>query len=618
VDVGQLISGRYRLVEQIGSGGMGVVWRARDEKLDQTVALKQAQLNSPTAQRRLRREARIAAGITHPNVVTFHEAVDGEGGELWLVMEYVPSQSLSELLDGGRTLSERQVRAIGMQLAGALEALHAQGIMHRDVKPGNVLITESGLVKLTDFGISRSVAGDETATETAAAGGTPGYLAPEVANGGDPTPASDVFSLGATLFAGVEGGSPFGGENPYVMLRRAAAAEMAAPKRADELAPALSSLMSPDPADRPTAAGARELLEAALPGTGDDTVPVMPLPPVRRRRRRILAAATVMAAVVVVAVVLVIVVPDRSVKTAAPPAAPAKTSSAVPVVPAKAELSTGDVRTADPCGLVDPAAFSSFGDSGVDPAYGNFDRCDVLVQRSGGRTIDVETQWVVPPAAGDTPQGTTTKSGSFPVVRGTLADGECDRTLVLPDKYLIAISAKESDSDSVDLCAVADVATSMASKVLDTKGIPRRSSPFPADSLAKLDACALLDTATLSHVSKVDAPTVSPGFGNWGCKWDSTDSDNAVFVVFDQGQPPASPDDGHQVKVSGHSAFVLTDDYAQDTCQARVVDRSFTNANGDQAAETVLVVVYGKGPSSGLCAPATQLAGAVAAKLPRT
>jgi hypothetical protein len=618
VDVGQLISGRYRLVEQIGSGGMGVVWRAHDEKLDQTVALKQAQLNSPTAQRRLRREARIAAGITHPNVVTFLGVVDGEGGELWLVMEYVPSRSLSELLDGGQTLSVRQVRAIGRQLAGALEALHAQGIMHRDVKPGNVLITESGLVKLTDFGISRSVAGDETATETVGAGGTPGYLAPEIANGGEPTPASDVFSLGATLFAGIEGGSPFGGDNPYVMLRRAAAAEIASSKRAEELTPVLASLMRPEPAERPTAAGARELLEAAMPGTDEDTVPVASLVPRRRRRRGILAAATVMVAVTVVAVVLVIVVPERAAtKTAAPPPSPQSATSA-DAVPSKADLSTADVRAADPCGLVDPSAYSTLGDSAVDPAYGNFDRCDVVIQRPGGQTVDAMVEWVLPPASGGPPQGQPVKSSGFDVVRAPAADRQCDRTLLLPKNYQLAITVKVDAKDTVDLCPIADTMTAGASKMLAATGIPRRTAPFAADSLARMNACALLDTPSLSKMSKVDSPKVSPGFGNWACKWDSTDSDNSVFVVFDQGQPPTTQDDGREVKLSGHSAFVLTDDYASNTCQARVVDRLFTNGNGDQVAETALVVVYGKGPSSGLCGPATQLAGVVAAKLPRT
>jgi serine/threonine protein kinase len=617
VQTDQLISGRYRLVEQIGSGGMGVVWRALDEKLDRTVALKQAQLHSPAATRRLRREARIAAGITHPNIVTFLDVIDGEGGELWLVMEYVPSRSLSQLLDGGKSLPVRQVRAIGLQLAGALEALHSQGIMHRDVKPGNVLIAQDGVVKLTDFGISRSVSGDETATETVGAGGTPGYLAPEIANGEEPTPASDIFSLGATLFAGVEGVSPFGDENPYVMLRRAAAAEVAAPKRAAELGPVLAALMRPSPGERPSAAGAREQLEACLPITAEDTVPVVTLPVARRRRRRILAAATVMAAVVLVAVVLVIAVPDRGTKADAP-AAPAQPSTSKPaVVPVAASLGTGDVHTADPCGLTDPQPLSKYGESDVNPVYGNFDRCDVIVQRPNDASIDVEVQWEDPPAAGEPPQGKVVQSGLYSVVQEPLSDGECDRTVLFPDKYQVTISARESDKDQIDLCAVADVAVASASKVLSAKGIPRRAAPFPTGSLATVDACSLLDNATVASVSKVASPVVDVGFGNWSCRWDSTSSDNSVLVTFDRDQPLVSPGDGHQVKVSGHDAVVLADDYAPKTCQAKVVYRSFTDTNGDPAIELVTVVVYGKSPSKSLCAPATTLAGAVAAKLPR-
>ncbi|MER6878600.1 serine/threonine-protein kinase, partial [Amycolatopsis sp. NPDC000673] len=268
MDADQLIAGRYRLLERVGSGGMGVVWRAHDDRLGREVALKQARLSDVVSGRTLRREARLAAGVLHPNVVTFFD-VAADGDELWLVMEYVPSRSLAEILAAEGRLPARKVAEIGVQISAALGAVHAHGIVHRDVKPGNVLIASDGRAKLTDFGISRSVRTDETVTDSPLIGGTPDYLAPEVAQGHPPTAASDVFSLGATLFAAVEGKPPFSGGNEYATIRRVAEGSVPPPRHADGLAPTLELLMRLDPAERPTAVAAGELL-----AEGIDTLPV--------------------------------------------------------------------------------------------------------------------------------------------------------------------------------------------------------------------------------------------------------------------------------------------------------------------------------------------------------
>ncbi|MGH3756029.1 MAG: serine/threonine-protein kinase, partial [Pseudonocardiaceae bacterium] len=269
---GQLLAGRYRLEEQVGAGGMGVVWRAVDEELDRVVAVKRATRpagsDSERVHRRMRREAQIAAGLHHPHVVAFIDEVV-EGPERWLVMEYVPSQSLAQILDRGPLLPQ-QVTHLGVQIASALEAVHAHGIVHRDVKPGNVLVTDTGTAKLTDFGISRPIFGDVTVTDSGVIGGTVAFLASEVADGQEPSPASDVFALGATLFAAVEGVPPFGtADNPLLVLRRAAAGDLLPFRRAGPLAPVLSALLQPDPAQRPDAARARQLLqELATDGEG--------------------------------------------------------------------------------------------------------------------------------------------------------------------------------------------------------------------------------------------------------------------------------------------------------------------------------------------------------------
>ncbi|MFI6596031.1 serine/threonine-protein kinase [Nonomuraea sp. NPDC050536] len=187
------VADRYRLEERIGSGGNGMVWRAVDEELGRVVAVKRALTGDDQRVALLRREARILARVSHPNVVTVYDLVP-DGGAWWLVMEYVPARSLAE----HGTLPPGRVAEIGVQLACGLRAVHEAGVLHRDVKPGNVLLSDHGQAKLGDFGISRSPDGEITITDVGTVIGTPAYVAPEVANGADPSPASDVFSLGAT------------------------------------------------------------------------------------------------------------------------------------------------------------------------------------------------------------------------------------------------------------------------------------------------------------------------------------------------------------------------------------------------------------------------------------
>jgi hypothetical protein len=245
------------VLDRIGSGGMGVVWQAMDERLQRLVAVKQLLLQpdlSPraTEEARLRalREARIAARLQHPNAIVVYDVAEYDG-EPCLVMEYLPSRSLAAVLAERRCLPVTEVASIGKQVASALAAAHAAHIVHRDVKPGNILITEGGTAKITDFGVSRA-AGDITVTQTGMMAGTPAYLAPEVARGQVPTPASDVFSLGATLYAAVEGRAPFGdGDNQLALLHAVATGEVPPPMHAGALFSVLMRLLAKDPAARP-------------------------------------------------------------------------------------------------------------------------------------------------------------------------------------------------------------------------------------------------------------------------------------------------------------------------------------------------------------------------------
>lgn len=274
IDTGQVIAGHYRVLERIGSGGMGVVWRARDERLQRVVAIKQLLLQpglsaveTANAHQRTLREARIAARLQHTNAIVVFDVAEHEG-EPCLVLEYMASRSLAAVLAERGTLPAAEVAGIGRQVASALAAAHAAGIVHRDVKPGNILIGDTGLAKITDFGVSRA-AGDATVTQTGMMAGTPAYLAPEVARGQQPTPASDVFSLGATLYAAVEGRSPFGTtQNQLAMLHAAAAGYVAPPRQAGSLASVLMDLLREDSARRPDMVQAMSALAAAARGSG--------------------------------------------------------------------------------------------------------------------------------------------------------------------------------------------------------------------------------------------------------------------------------------------------------------------------------------------------------------
>lgn len=272
-DEGRLVAGRYRVVRRIGTGAMGAVWQAHDEVLARTVAIKQLLLQpgldpheAEDAKQRTMREGRIAARLHHPNAITVFDVVTDDNGHPCLVMEYLPSTSLADLLRERKTLPPPEVASIGTQIAAALKEAHAVGIVHRDIKPGNILLGDNGVVKITDFGISRAK-DDVTVTKTGMIAGTPAYLAPEVAIGGEPGPESDVFSLGSTLYAACEGQPPFGlSENTLSLLHAVAAGQINPPRQSGPLASVLAVMLHPDVKHRPTAEESEELLSAVARG----------------------------------------------------------------------------------------------------------------------------------------------------------------------------------------------------------------------------------------------------------------------------------------------------------------------------------------------------------------
>jgi hypothetical protein len=271
--VGDLIAARYRVVSRVGGGSMGVVWQARDDVLRRDVAVKELLLQpgisvqqADEARRRAMREGRITARLHHPNAITVYDVAE-HNGRPCLIMEFLPSTSLADVLVERTVLPVTDVARIGEQVAGALASAHDAGIVHRDVKPGNVLLTDDGTAKLTDFGISRAV-GDGTITATGVLAGTPAYLPPEVVEGQDADFRSDVFSLGATLYAAVEGAPPFGlTDNPIAMLHQIATKDILPPTKSGALTRTLVWMLAKDPAQRPTMREAQEALAAVADGT---------------------------------------------------------------------------------------------------------------------------------------------------------------------------------------------------------------------------------------------------------------------------------------------------------------------------------------------------------------
>ncbi|MFE9636330.1 protein kinase [Streptomyces sp. NPDC006463] len=281
--VGEVLGGRYRVTATIGRGGMGVVARAVDQLLNREVAVKvlRAYTDASPAELadlrvRMQREAQAAARIRHSGVVTVHDVVEEQGLPV-IVMELVDGPSLDNVLAERGPLDPREAAAIGAKLMDALDAAHRAGVLHRDVKPGNVLLERSGRVVLTDFGIaSMESSGDEGLAKLTQSGqivGSLDYLPPERAQGREPGAASDIWALGMTLYAAVEGASPFRRTSVWSTLTAIVGDPLPEPRRGGPLTPVLQALMAKDPLQRPDAGQAREMLEAVAGGRTTDLAP---------------------------------------------------------------------------------------------------------------------------------------------------------------------------------------------------------------------------------------------------------------------------------------------------------------------------------------------------------
>ncbi|GAA2230237.1 hypothetical protein GCM10010430_07840 [Kitasatospora cystarginea] len=263
---GRLLAGRYRLNEVLGRGGMGTVWRAEDELLGRIVAVKELRMQGGTDEEekhrlivRTLREAKATARIRHTAAVTVFDVVE-EDERPWIVMELVESRSLAEVIKEDGTLSPARAAEIALEVLGVLGAAHSQGILHRDVKPSNVLIGEDGRVVLTDFGIA-SVEGDASITSTGMLVGAPSYISPERARGQKPGPPADLWSLGGTLYAMIEGKPPYDRGAALATLTAVMTESLPKSEKAGPLQPVIEGLLEKDPAKRLDASTTRSMLK---------------------------------------------------------------------------------------------------------------------------------------------------------------------------------------------------------------------------------------------------------------------------------------------------------------------------------------------------------------------
>lgn len=596
--LGRSVGRRYRLTNGPIRSRTSEVWLARDEQLGRDVVLKRMLSGHDSVRgfSRLRAEARALARFNHPRIVTLFDAVQvgrGRRATSWLVMEHVSGGSLN----GRQAVAPEVAASVGAQVADALVCLHAEGIVHGDIKPGNVVVTGDGTVKLADFGAAYRVGGNETITPNSAISYTPDYAAPEVVLGRLER-GSDVFSLGAMLHALVTGSPPERGPSGRVLLT----ADLGV---LDEV---LRAMLAREPGLRPDAAEVlRRLTEIAGgavldPGVNgaagfpsDQRADSVILGTVRKHPYLTGAAAALVAALAGIASFLL------------PPSE--RDGSAQAIGPVSL---IGDPRTVDPCALTEPVALGRFGATELDRAYGNFDRCDVLVRPDDDSVVDVRVDFNHDPGAEPPPPARTV--GRIGIVERPPERDSCLRTLLLAgeDDTNITVTAKRDDPGEAPLCAIADVATGNAVTVLNNGPLPRRT--LPARSLAHQDACALLPAAALEVIPGIDANDPDIGFGSWQCGWASTTSKLWLDVRFDQGPPPNSAN-GSATIVNGYRTILRPEAEGDESCLAQLVYRTYHDDDG-RAAETVNLLVTGSRPADQLCQFARRLTASAAARLP--
>jgi eukaryotic-like serine/threonine-protein kinase len=591
---GTMVGDRYRLVRRLGSGGMGVVWEAADgDDGDRAVALKHVRLDEPDPDERarmaeaLRREWRVAAAAgDHRGVVGVRGLVEHADGP-WLVMDLVPGRDLRAVVRDDGPLPARRAARLGVGMAEALEHLHRCGLVHGDVAPGNVMITDDRVV-LTDFGISRPLR-TSTVTATRRARGAPGFVPPEVVAGSLPTPGADVFGLGAVLLFAVSGQGPWGDGDERVVFGRALAGAPVVTARG-RLRRVLRAMLRRRPRERPTPGACRAALEKVAEGGGPRFWWSL------LSHRRLIA--------VVVAGIVVAVV-------AAAAAAWSIEHRDARIQARLGALGTdvGAQRSLDPCGLLDPDRLRRFGPASLVPDYGDFDRCDVFVDRAG-----TSVQLTALAESGDRrpPTGTpTSESGGLVALAVPPTPTGCERVVEAPGGWDVDLYASIDAGSDPALCAMADDAVDTTVAALAGGDYPTHSEEFPAASLARLDACALLPADALPGGAG-GAWSVHPGFGRWDCRWRAPGRPR-LQVHFDRDDQGAAGLGRPAGTIAGRPTAEQSEGPGE--CTVAVQQRPYPRPEGSTGYESVYVELDDVGAPDP-CGLTRAVAAAVASRLP--
>ncbi|MER0241015.1 serine/threonine-protein kinase [Streptomyces sp. HSW2009] len=616
--------GKYKLTDGPVEGGQGAVWFAFDTELGRNVVLKHARPESDDSGSfdELLREARALARFSHPHVVTLYDVIrtnKNKRATLWLVMEHVTGGSL----DIAVKLTQPHTAGIGAQIADALAALHASGLVHCDVKPGNIVITKNHVAKLADFGAAHRMDSSATITPNGPISLTPSYAAPEAFRGA-PEAASDVFSLGATLYSLATGTPPLRTATQAVRLDAVASTS-------GTLGPLLTAMMQTDPRARPTADFVHRAL-ADLAGEAGSlaTLPLKritvsyptPLPPsaaptIREQvttfvnGNRLLTAGVATVAALAVATPLVLL----NLSDDGEPAGRSGPAASKPNRSAPAFL--GEQKTADPCSLVQAKGFPAYDSAEPDQYQGNFNRCDVLLQVDKEDVVDVRVEL----DDDDLPEGTKQRTdGRVTIAEPEPESDECVRAMTVTGvsgtSLRVTAAARKPKKLRQDLCDTADIATAYTVSRLNEGGqVKRRGGVFPQNSLAHKDACTMLDMSALAKVSGIDAQDPKAGYGQWSCQWESTVTNLEIDLQFQQGGMPQNKKTT-RTKLGGRAAVVQPESRGPGSCRVEVVNRIYLGPGREHGTERVAVVVHGTEATGQACEVAKDLATSAVQFLP--
>jgi serine/threonine protein kinase len=669
MDAQRLIAGRYSLVEPLPGSATGLSWCATDQWSGQPVVIMRVPVSSLEGDELLRarqeiaREVRVLGGLSNDHLARPLDVVL-DAGDLWVASEPLPGVTMAAELARRGMVGPPEVARWGRDVADGLAAAHGAGVLHRDLHAGVIGLVPDGRVVVGGFAT--------VVTPEDLCDGVPVHVAPEVAWGAPPSPASDIFALGVMLYQAVEGQGPFPSATDRDRLLAAVReGAVAAPPRAGLLKDPLMRMLDPDPAQRPAALAVADQLgrlcaapsavqpaiawsaaversatrvtpdagppasARAVQGSGPaapasyggpppwmapPSGPVIPeqhgsgwLPPdsdpgAAPRQRNR------MWWVIVAAVVAVLAIAGGLLVALRPPWMAALPGLSPASLPPPGPI--GDPRTADPCSLLTVGSVARFGSATPVPDIGYPQSCAILVE-AGAEDVVLRVTLAVAPDRALT--GVVERIGDMRIYRYAASKGTCDRTVVFKDLFQVLVDAWAYRGAATDLCAVADVGTQTTVAALSSASLPRRDLDAPPGGLIGLDTCSLLDQTALAQVPGLDATRRRQGFAGWLCLW----GQNPAFVVTVPTVKVAvnrtAPLSGQPVLIGGRSAQVLPsgkDDPGR--CEVDLVQRSYTGSSGRPRVELLEITVsLGAQQSTDVaCRSARTLAEAAAPKLP--